>query len=145
MITVVYKGSAAPLLEVIGGQITVSIATVTPALPQARSGKLPVLAVTSGKPSPQLPAVPTDGEFGYPGLEVVNWYGVLAPAGTPVDAAERLRRDVMRSARSPKTREFWISAGLDVVEATTPQFTAYRRRDFAIWAKMIKETGIRKE
>lgn len=145
MTTVVYKGSAAPLLEVIGGQITMAITTISPALPQARAGKLRILAVTSGKRLSQLPDVPTVAESGYPGFEIVNWYGVLAPAGTPPDAIERLHREVTRTVRTPETREHLIAAGLELVESTPAEFAAYRRRDLAMWAKMIKETGIRME
>jgi len=145
MTTVVYKGAAAPLLEVMGGQITMAITTISPVLPQARAGKLRVLAVTSGKRSSQIPDVPTLAESGYPGFEVVNWYGVLAPAGTPPEAIERLHREVTRTVRTPETRERLIAAGLELVESTPAEYAAYRRRDLAMWAKMIKETGIRME
>jgi len=145
MTTVVYKGAAAPLLEVIGGQITMAITTISPVLPQARAGKLRVLAVTSGKRSSQIPEVPTVAESGYPGFEVVNWYGVLAPAGTPPDVIERLHREITRTVRTPDTRERLITAGLELVESTPAEYAAYRRRDLAMWAKMIKETGIRME
>jgi len=145
MTTVVYKGAAAPLLEVIGGQITMAITTISPVLPQARAGKLRVLAVTSGKRSSQIPEVPTVAESGYPGFEVVNWYGVLAPAGVPAAVIDRLHRDVMRAVRMPDTRERLITAGLELVESTPAEYSAYRRRDLAMWEKMIKETGIRME
>jgi tripartite-type tricarboxylate transporter receptor subunit TctC len=145
MTTVVYKGAAAPLLEVMGGQITMAITTISPVLPQARAGKLRVLAVTSGKRSSQIPEVPTVAESGYPGFEVVNWYGVLAPAGTPPDVIDRLYREIMRAVRTPDTRERLITAGLELVESTPAEYAAYRRKDLAMWAKMIKETGIRME
>lgn len=145
MTTVVYKGAAAPLLEVMGGQITMAITTISPVLPQARAGKLRVLAVTSGKRSSQIPDVPTLAESGYPGFEVVNWYGLLAPAGTPSAIIDRLHREVMRTVKTPETRERLIAAGLELVETTSAEFAAYRRRDLAMWAKMIKETGIRME
>jgi tripartite-type tricarboxylate transporter receptor subunit TctC len=145
MTTAVYKGAAAPLLAVMGGEINLSITTISPALPQFRAGKVRLLAVTSGKRSSQAPEVPTLVESGFPGLEIVNWYGVLAPAGTPADVVARLHRDVTRTVRTPEVRDRLIAAGLEIVESTPAEYAAYRKRDLEMWAKMIKETGIRME
>lgn len=145
MTTAVYKGAAAPLLAVMGGEINLSITTISPALPQFRAGKVRLLAVTSGKRSAQAPDVPTLIESGFPGLEIVNWYGVLAPAGTAAEIIARLHRDVTRTVRSPEVRERLVAAGLEIVESTPSEYAAYRKRDLAMWSKMIKETGIRME
>jgi tripartite-type tricarboxylate transporter receptor subunit TctC len=145
MTTAVYKGAAAPLLAVMGGEINVSITTISPALPQFRAGKVRLLAVTSGKRVSQAPDVPTLVESGFPGLEIVNWYGVLAPAGTPTEIIARLHRDVTGAVRAPEVRERLVAAGLELVESTPAEYAAYRRRDLAMWARMIKETGIRME
>lgn len=145
MTTAVYKGAAAPLLAVMGGEINLSITTISPALPQFRAGKVRLLAVTSGKRSSQAPDVPTLIESGFPGLEIVNWYGVLAPAGTPPDVIARLHRDVTRTVRTPEVRDRLVAAGLEIVESTPAEYAAYRKRDLAMWGKMIKETGIRME
>lgn len=145
MTTAVYKGAAAPLLAVMGGEINLSITTISPALPQFRAGKVRLLAVTSGKRSSQAPEVPTLIESGFPGLEIVNWYGVLAPAGTPSEVVARLHRDVTRTVRTPEVRDRLIAAGLEIVESTPAEYAAYRKRDLEMWAKMIRETGIRME
>lgn len=145
MTTAVYKGAAAPLLAVMGGEINLSITTISPALPQFRAGKVRLLAVTSGKRSAQVPDVPTLIESGFPGLEIVNWYGVLAPAGTPSEIIARLHRDLTRTVRTPEVRDRLVAAGLEIVESTPAEYAAYRKRDLAMWSKMIKETGIRME
>lgn len=143
MTTAVYKGAAAPLLAVMGGEINLSITTISPALPQFRAGKVRLLAVTSGRRSSQAPEVPTLIESGFPGLEIVNWYGVLAPAGTPTQIVARLHRDVTRTVRTPEVRDRLVAAGLEIVESTPDEYAAYRKRDLAMWSTMIKETGIR--
>jgi tripartite-type tricarboxylate transporter receptor subunit TctC len=84
-------------------------------------------------------------ESGFPGLEIVNWYGVLAPAGTPTEIIARLHRDVTGAVRAPEVRERLVAAGLELVESTPAEYAAYRWRDLAMWARMIKETGIRME
>ena len=145
LVSVFYKGVAGAIVEVIGGQIASAIVTISPVLPQAKAGKLRVLAVTSGRRVVQLPNVPTLAESGYPGLEVVNWYGVLVPAGTPHGVIGKLAEAVSRTVKSPDVRERLIAAGLEVVDSTPAEYAAFRKRDLAMWARMIKETNIRME
>jgi tripartite-type tricarboxylate transporter receptor subunit TctC len=143
--SVVYKGAAGPVLDVIGGQINMAIATISPVLPHVKTGRLKALAVTSAKRSSQLPDVATVAESGYPGFEVVNWYGILVPAGTPRRIIARLAADVAKTVKSPDVRERLIAAGLEIVQSTPEEFAAFRKADLAMWARMIKETGIRME
>jgi tripartite-type tricarboxylate transporter receptor subunit TctC len=143
LVSVFYKGAAGPVIDVMGGQITMAIVTISPVLPQAKTGKVRVLGVTSRQRSSQLPDVPTIAESGYPGFEVVNWYGVLAPAGVPRNVIARLAGDMTRTAKSPDVRERLIAAGLEVVESTPADYTAFRKADLAGWARMIKEANIR--
>jgi len=145
LVSVSYKGVAAAIVDVMGGQITMAIVTISPVLPHAKTGKLKVLAVTSGQRSTQLPDVPTIAESGYPGFEVVNWYGVLAPAGTPRNVIERLAEAVSRTVKSTDARGRLIAVGLEVVESTPAQYAAFRKKDLAMWARMIKEANIRME
>lgn len=145
LVSVFYKGVAGAIVEVLGGQINSAIVTISPVLPHAKAGRLKVLAVTSGRRVVQLPDVPTFIESGYAGLEVVNWYGVLAPAGTPRAVIGRLAEAVSRTVKSPDARERLVAAGLEVVESTPAEYAAYRKRDLAMWARMIKEANVRLE
>jgi tripartite-type tricarboxylate transporter receptor subunit TctC len=145
LVSVFYKGVAGAVVEVLGGQITSAIVTISPVLPHAKAGRLKVLAVTSGRRVMQLPDVPTIAESGYPGLEVVNWYGVLAPARTPRDVIGKLAEAVSGTVKSPEVRDRLIAAGLEVVESTPADYAAFRKRDLAMWARMIKDTNIRVE
>jgi tripartite-type tricarboxylate transporter receptor subunit TctC len=142
---VFYKGAAAPVMEVMGGQITMAIETISPILPHVRGGKVKALGVTASKRSSQLPDVPTIAESGYPGFDVTNWYGVLAPAGTPRRTIARLNQEITRIVRLPEVKERLIGAGLEVVESTPEEYTAFRKSDLAKWAKIIKDTKLRYE
>ena len=140
-----YKGAAAPEIEVMGGQITMAIETISPILPHVKAGKLKALGVTSSRRSTQMPDVPTIAESGFPGFEVVNWYGVLAPANTPRNAITRLNREVTRIVKTPDTRERLLTYGLEVVDSTPEEYAAFRKADLSKWAKIIKDTHLRYE
>jgi len=142
---VFYKGAAGAVLDVLGGQISMAIETISPALPHVRSGKLRALGVTAAKRSTQLPEVPTIAESGFPGFEVINWYGILAPVRTPRDAIARLNREINGIVRTPDIRSRLIGYGLEVVESTPEEYTAFRKADVEKWARIIKETNLRYE
>lgn len=143
LLPVFYKGAAGPVIEVIGGQITLAIETISPILPHVSTGKLKALGVTSTRRATQLPDVPTIAESGYPGFEVVNWYGVLAPAGTPRNVIARLAGDITRTVKSPDIRARLIGAGVEVVDSTPAEYAAFRKSDLAKWATIIKQTNLR--
>lgn len=142
---VFYKGSLGAVIDVLAGQISMTIETISPALPHVKAGKLKALGVTAAKRSTQLPEVPTIAESGFPGFEVINWYGVLAPANTPRGVITRLDSEMQRIVKAPDTRERLISYGLEVVESTADEYTAFRKADLAKWARIIKETNLRYE
>ena len=143
LVSVFYKGVAPAIVEVIGGQINMAVVTISPVLPHAKAGRLKVLAVTSAGRATQLPDVPTISESGYPGFVVVNWYGVLAPAGTPPEVIGKLAQAVAKTVTSSEVRARLIAAGLEVVESTPAQYAEFRKTDLAKWARMIKEGNIR--
>jgi tripartite-type tricarboxylate transporter receptor subunit TctC len=143
LVSVFYKGVAPAIVEVIGGQINMAVVTISPVLPHAKAGRLKALAVTSAARATQLPDVPTIAESGYPGFVVVNWYGVLAPAGTPPAVIGKLAQAVAKTVGSPEVRERLIAAGLEVVESTPAQYAEFRKTDLTKWARMIKQGNIR--
>jgi tripartite-type tricarboxylate transporter receptor subunit TctC len=128
-----------------GGQITMAIETISPILPLVRAGKIKALGVTASKRSNELPDVPTIAESGYPGFDVTNWYGVLAPAGTPHKTIARLNHEITRIVRLPEVKERLISAGLEVVDSTPEEYAVFRKSDLAKWAKIIRDTNLRYE
>ena len=140
-----YKGSAAPAIEVIGGQITMTIESVSPLLPHIKAGRLRALGITAPKRSRQLPDVPTIAESGYPDVQVVGWYGMLAPTGTPPAIVTRLNRELTQILKLAEIRERLLSYGLEVVGSTPAEFAAFRQADFAHWTKIVKTTNARLE
>jgi tripartite-type tricarboxylate transporter receptor subunit TctC len=145
IVHVSYKGAAAPVTEVMGGQISMTIETISPLLPHIRGGKLKALGVTSGKRTAQLPDVPTIAESGYPDVEVINWYGLLAPAGTPHGAIARLNRELTRILQQPEVRDRMLGYGLEVLGSPSAEFSAFRKTDFAHWKKIVATTHARFE
>jgi tripartite-type tricarboxylate transporter receptor subunit TctC len=145
LVHVSYKGSAGPALEVMGGQIVMTIETISPLLPHIRAGKLKALGVTASQRSSQLPAVPTIAESGLPGYEVAIWYGLLAPAGTPPPIIERLNKCINEVLNRPEVRERLVSFGLEVVGSTPEEFRKFRVSDFAHWGEIVRKANIKFE
>ncbi len=137
-----YKGSAPASTDLLGGQISMAFPGVAIALPYARSGRLRPLAITSLKRSRIMPEVPTMSEAGLAGFEVISWYGLLAPAGTPADIVQRLNTEVTQSLRDPDALERLGSFGGEPVESTPAQFGEFIASEVAKWAKVIRAAGL---
>jgi tripartite-type tricarboxylate transporter receptor subunit TctC len=113
------------------------------ALPQVRAGKLKTLGVTTLKRSPAAPEIPTLNETGLPGYEVVNWYGIIAPAKTPRDVIGKLNAEMRRILYTPDMRPRLQSQGFDPLVNTPEEFDAYIRSELVKWTKVVKQAGIR--
>jgi tripartite-type tricarboxylate transporter receptor subunit TctC len=142
---VAYKGSAGPALEVMGGHIVMTIETISPLLPHIRAGKLKALGVTSKVRSSQLPAVPAIAESGLPDYEILNWYGLLAPAGTPTAVIDKLSRGVNQVMARPDVRARLIASGLEIAGSTPEAFRTFRQADFEKWGSIVKDANIKFE
>src|SRR5207245_960487 len=107
---------------------------------QVRAGKLRPLGVTGPKRSPAFPDVPAIAET-VPGYEVVNWFGIVAPAGTPKAIIERINADLNKSLKSPELVKLLAAPTADAVGGTPEAFGRVIRNDYAKWAKVVKESG----
>ncbi|NKE43946.1 tripartite tricarboxylate transporter substrate binding protein [Roseomonas frigidaquae] len=137
-----YRGSAAALTDLVGGQVQSSFADFLVALPQVRAGALRALAVTSPARHPLLPQVPTMDEAGLPGFAATSWQGLFAPAGTPAPIMARLHAEVARAMTAPEIKDSFAAQGF-TVEATTPaEFDAFVRAEVAKWAVVVREGRI---
>jgi tripartite-type tricarboxylate transporter receptor subunit TctC len=112
-------------------------------LPLVREGKLRALAVTSSKRSAAAPDVPTIAESGYPGFEYTAWYGLVAPAGTPVAVIRQLQLETAKALALPDLRAKLADAGVEGVGNSPDEFAAMIKSEIPKWAKVIKDAGIK--
>jgi tripartite-type tricarboxylate transporter receptor subunit TctC len=136
-----YRGSAQATTDLIAGQVKVAIPGTAGMVAHIRAGKLRALAVTGAKRSPQLPEVPTVAEAGVPGYEAYVWMGLLAPKGTSPAIIDRLNRELVAVLATEEARRYMDGAGIEIVGSTPAAFGAFYRREKALWAKVIRETG----
>jgi tripartite-type tricarboxylate transporter receptor subunit TctC len=136
-----YKGSAPAFNDLIGGQVQFMAESVPQAATYAKAGKLRALAVTSRTRSIALPDVPTMAEAGIRDFEVVGFYGLLAPAGTPRDVAARLGAAMKQILEDASMRERMISSGADPAFLGPDEFAAFLRAEMPKWAKAVRDSG----
>ena len=134
-----YKGSAPALIDVIGGRINFMIDALPTLLPQIKAGTVRAIAWSGPARSKLIPEVPTLAESGVPGYQVVVWFGLFAPAGTPRDVVNRLNAETGKILKLPEVKE--ILSGYDLTPSTPEQFAATIKSDIAAWAKLVKESG----
>ncbi len=140
LVHVPYKGVGPMITDMLAGQVRLTISSAVPLTPQVKGGKLRGLAVTSPKRSPSFPDLPAIAET-VPGYEVVNWFGILAPAGTPRAIILRLNQEFNAGLASADLRTRLASQGADVAGGTPEEFGKVIRADFAKWAKVVRESG----
>jgi tripartite-type tricarboxylate transporter receptor subunit TctC len=143
VIHVPYKGGGPALADVLAGQVQSLFSIALAAAPQIKAGRLRALAITSAKRSPVAPELPTIAEAGFPGYEVVGWFGWLAPAATPRPIVNRLHVELVRALRSPDVRERLLSQSTEPVGNTPQEFGTFMRSEHAKWGKVIKAANIK--
>ena len=143
MVHVPYKGSGQAIPDLIGGQIQLMIEPLPSALPHIRGGKVRALAVTTRQRSASLPDVPTAEEAGLSGFEVMAWYGLLAPAGTPAAVVSRLNAEMNKALAQPAMRDSLASQGAIPVSGPPQQFMDLIVAEIAKWRPIIQKAGIR--
>src|SRR6266702_6089730 len=138
-----YKGSAAALADLLGGQLSIMFDTVITSVPQIRAGKLRAFAVSSGKRASSLPEVPTLQEAGIGNFDISQWQGILAPFGTPKAIVDRLNAEIVRAMRAADVRERIVTqGGKEIVTGTPEDFAALIKSDLQMYAKLIKDAKI---
>ena len=145
VIHVPYKGGGPALAEVLAGQVQALFSLALAATPQIKAGRLRALAISSGKRSAVAPDLPTIAEAGFPGFEVIGWFGWIAPAATPRPIVNRLNAELVRALKLPDVRERLLSQGSEPVGDSPEQFAAFVKSEHAKWAKVIKAANIKVE
>jgi len=143
IVHVPYKGQGMALIDVVAGQVSLMMANVISALPHVRSARLRALGVTGSKRTTVAPDIPTIAEAGVPGYEVLQWYGVLAPAATPREIIGRLHGVIAHAVQDPKIRERIVADAGEPVGNTPDEFSAILRADYKKWGDVIRKAGIR--
>ena len=144
-VIVQYKGGGPAMTDTIGGQVQFNLGSLVQMVPHVRSGKLKALGVSSAKRVPAMPEVPTIAEAGVPGYEVSNWWGILAPAGTPSPVLDRLYKEITAILDSPETRKRFELEGADIARMTPPEFANFVGQETVKWTRVVKEAGIKPE
>ena len=145
IVHVPYKNAAQGTSDVIAGQLPINITNLPLLVAQIQAGRLRALAVASAKRQPQLPDVPTMQESGVPDFEVNSWYGVCAPAGTPVALLDKLNADIHSVLRIPEVEQRLTQLGMPPAPTTRDEFDRFIRAEIARWAQVIKDARIPKQ
>ena len=138
---IAYKGGGPAITDLLGGNVSMSFASMTSSLPFIRSARLRALAVSSKDRSSQLPDVPTMAEAGVPGFDISTWFGLLAPAGTPADVIARWNADVTRILNTSDMRERLIAQGAEAAPDTPAEFARFIADELARYARIVKASG----
>jgi tripartite-type tricarboxylate transporter receptor subunit TctC len=145
MVHIPYKGTAPGVVDLLAGQVLVMAPNLLTALPHIKSGRLRALAVTSAKRTQALPEVPTVAESGLAGYDSTQWYGVLAPAGTPREIVTRLHDAIVRALRDAEVGKRLAADGAEPVGSSPEEFAAFIKSETGKWAKVATAAGIRAE
>ena len=138
-----YKGGGPLMTDAIGGQVPLAIGTVFLANPHVKGGKVRALAVTSEKPSPQMPGVATVAEQGVPGFSALAWWGVIAPAGTPPALVRRIHEELKKALATPAVSQKLSEQGMDIVGGTPEEMDRFLRSEISRWAAVVQQNRIR--
>ena len=145
IIHVPYKGAGPAVIDMVGGQVSMGFSALPSSLPHARSGKLRPLAVTSRKRSDAAPDIATFVELGFRQIDIVSWYGVLAPSRTSADIVIRLSTEVNAAASRPEIKAKLLQQGIDVIGTTPEEFGRFIQSEVARYANIIRESGAKLE
>ena len=137
-----YKGAGPAMTALLGGEVRLGFTAVPPVVALARTGKLVPVAVTSLKRIEVLPNVPAVSES-YPGFEVDNMYGLLAPKKTPAALIRKINADILIALNQPDLRQRFAQDAFEIRGNTPEEFAQYLRAEFTKWAKVVKDSGVR--
>ena len=140
-----FAGAAPAIASVLSGQVKLGFMAVPSTVPHVKAGRMVAIAVTSSQRLAILPDVPTVAESGYPGFQVDNMYGVLAPAGTPPEIVRKLHADILRVLQQAEVKNALSAAAVDIVGNSPEEFARYIQSEATKWAEVVKASGARVE
>lgn len=137
-----YKGAPQALTDLMGGHIDCAVTSNAAAAPLHKTGKLHAIVTLGPDRTPVLPDVPSSSEAGMPGLQMFQWYAIVAPAATPKDIVAKLNGEMQRALAAPDVVERLTGAGLTPRWTTPEEFAAILRKDHARYGKVLKDAGL---
>jgi tripartite-type tricarboxylate transporter receptor subunit TctC len=140
-----FKGGGPAMIDTMGGHSQISLGTLTQSLPQIKAGKLKVLGVGGKKRSQMLPDTPTIAEAGVAGYEATNWWGMLAPTGTPKSIVDRLQKELSAIMSSEDTKKMFADQGADAEMTGSDEFGKFITAETEKWGKVVRESNIKVE
>ncbi|MBU2055182.1 MAG: tripartite tricarboxylate transporter substrate binding protein [Proteobacteria bacterium] len=138
-----FKGGGPAMIDQLGGHSHFSLGSLIQTLPHIQSGKFRILGTGGAKRSAMLPNVPTISEAGVPGYEATNWWGIIAPAGTPAPIVERLNEDLKVILTSAEVQNLFLKQGAEVDYLGPAEFDPFIAGEIAKWGKVVKEANIK--
>ncbi len=142
---IAYKGGGPAIADLVGGNTSMSFATIASSLPFIKSNRLRPLATASKARNSQIPDVPTMTEAGVRGVEVLDWQGILGPRGVPKAIVDKLSADIARVLKSPENTERLTAFGVDAIASTPQEFRDAIASEVKRWGKVVKDANIKVE
>ena len=140
-----YKGGGPAITDLLAGQVPAFFAVISTGVPHVQAGKVRGIAVTGSRRAEAVPDVPTLAESGVPGYAATNWYGLLAPARTPVAVINRINREMTATLKAPEIAEALKSRGIDAAPNSPAEFAAFIRAESAKWRPIVLQSGIKSD
>ena len=145
LLHVPYKGGQPAITDLLAGQVSIYFPVLPSVVQLTKAGRLRLLAVTGSQRSSAMSDVPTVAESGLPGFEAINWFGLMAPAGTPPDIVARLNAETAKALQAPEVREKLGGLGAEIQTSSPQEFHALLKSEIEKWAKVVKVSGARAE
>jgi tripartite-type tricarboxylate transporter receptor subunit TctC len=142
MLGIPYKGGGQAVVDLVSGQVPVAVLGAAPLVPQAKAGRVRLIAVTSKQRAKVLPDVPALAEVGFPEMDITQWFGAVAPSGTPNDVVSKLSAAFNKALADPQIVQRLFNAGLEVVGGTPEEMARRMSVETVVWAKAAKEAGL---
>jgi tripartite-type tricarboxylate transporter receptor subunit TctC len=142
MLHVPFKGGGPAMMNVMGGYTKLVFSSLVQTTPLIRAGNLKALGTGGLKRSPVLPEIPTIAEAGLPSYEAINWWGLVAPAGTPEPIIARLHQALQEVQNAPDVQKHFATEGAEVVKTSPAEFAAFIAKDMRKWERVVKGSGM---
>ena len=143
IVSVSYKGTTEGVVDLLGGRTQMMFSPLATSLPQYRAGKVQVLGITGSKRSALMPSVPTFIEQGYPTVDMSTWFALLGPAGIPANAVKVVSESTAKALQAKDVIDALMNQGIEPAYAGPGELEAFLKADLAMWAKLVKESGVK--